>query len=116
MGNSFLQGWRQIRKTKRIYLGAVPFACTLTLHSCSVADKSSKLTLLRQLVQANSCSVADVAIAHTTRPNLGFCVGLVNLGSTEAVLIYLNQINVKGERTSRGPAIVRLHSGGDSSN
>lgn len=66
-----------------------------TLHSCSVADKSSKLTLLRQLVQANSCSVADVAIAQTTRPYLGFCVELVNLGSKEAVLIDLNQVMVR---------------------
>ena len=38
---------------------------TPTLHSWSVDDKSSKLTLHRQLVQANSCSVAEVAIAHT---------------------------------------------------
>ena len=91
-------------------------ACALTLQSCSEADKSSKLTLLRQLVQANSCSVADVAISHTKCLYLGLCCNLVNLGSKEAVLIDLNQVlNAKGKGRTSNPRI-GVHSGGDSSN
>lgn len=86
MGNNFLQGWRQGHGL----LGSPVVVCVdiRTLQSCSVDDKSSKLTLERQLVQANSCSVADVAIT-TLRgsPWVWFSIGAGRAGSRETILM-----------------------------